>query len=234
MSRKYDSSDIRIIDGIVFKSTGHSLGDRTQIVLDVAVQYLTATGERSLRRAGETDFERKESLRYQTTNGVFVISYEQGFPVGRFESTPSPPDYPDHHDLAHWRDDTGQTHAVKTVDDWEIRKAHIRRHLERVIGPLPSSLSRVPLDVLITEDVRLEPPVVSRPILRRKLTYQSDAYDRVSAHLMLPLDETPSDGSSESIRPAVLCLRQTTDFGKDEPVGIRGDKDLEYALATII
>lgn len=219
-----------IIDGIVFKSTGHSLGDQTQIVLDVAGQYLKSTGEKTLRRVGKTDFERKESIYYQNTNGVFVISYEQGFPVGRFESTPSPPDYSDHHELAHWRDDTGQTHVVKSVNDWEIRKAHIRRHLERVMGPLPSSLSRVPLDVLITEEVRLEPPVVSRPILRRKLTYQSDAYDRVSAYLMLPLDETSSDGSSKFLCPAVLCLQQTTDLGKDEPAGIRGDKNLKYAL----
>ena len=161
-----------IIDGIVFKSTGHSLGDRTQIVLNVAAQYLKSTGEKSLRRVGKTDFERKESIRYQTTNGVFVISYEQGFPVGRFESTPSPPDYSDHHDLSYWRDGAGQKHAVNSVKDWEIRKDHIRRHLERVMGPLPSPLSNVPLDVLITEEVRLEPPVVSRPILRRKLTYR--------------------------------------------------------------
>ena len=26
---------------------------------------------------------------------------------------------------------------MKTIKDWEIRKAHIRRHLERVMGPLP-------------------------------------------------------------------------------------------------
>lgn len=103
---------------------------------------------------------------------MFVISYEQGFPVGRFESTPSPPDYSDHHDLSYWRDGAGQKHAVNSVKDWEIRKDHIRRHLERVMGPLPSPLSNVPLDVLITEEVRLEPPVVSRPILRRKLTYR--------------------------------------------------------------
>ena len=218
-----------VIDGIAFKSTGHSLGDRTQIVLDVGAQYLKSNGEKSLRRVGKTDFQRRESIRYQTTNGVFVISYELGFPVGRFESTPSPPDYSDHHDLAHWRDDTGQTHAVNTIKDWEIRKAHIRRHLERVMGPLPSPLSRVPLDVLISEEIRLEPPVVSRPILRRKLTYQSDASDRVSAYLMLPLENT-SGGSSKPLRPAVLCLQQTTDLGKDEPAGIRGDKNLKYAL----
>lgn len=219
-----------IIDGIVYKSTGHSLGDRTQILLDVAAKYLQPTGEKSLRRVGKTDFERRESIRYETTNGAFVISYEQGFPLGRFESTLSPPDYSEHADLTYWRDNTGQKHVVKTIKDWEIRKAHIRRHLERVMGPLPSSLSRVPLGVLLTEEVRLDPPLVSRPVLRRKLTYQSDATDRVSAYLMLPLDETSSDGTSKSLRPAVLCLQQTTEFGKDEPAGIRGDKELKYAL----
>jgi dienelactone hydrolase len=31
-------------------------------------------------------------------------------------------------------------------------------------------------------------------------------------------------------RPAVLCLHQTTRFGKDEPAGVRGGSDLKYAL----
>ena len=45
-------------------------------------------GPDALVREGPSDFElRDDKVRYETPNGCFVISYEQGFPVGRFEGT---------------------------------------------------------------------------------------------------------------------------------------------------
>lgn len=217
------------IDGRVFSSTGHSLGDRTQIVLKLAGKYLAAAGEQSLRRQGDSDFDRRESIRFFTSNGEFVISYEQGFPVGRFEPAPPPPEYADHHELLNWIDTSGQPHVVQSSADWEIRRAHIRRHLERVMGTLPSPLNRVPLNAVIQEEVRLDSPAVSRPVLRRNLTYQSDAGDRVPCYIMIPLDDGAA-GSQPRPLPAILCLQQTTSFGKDEPAGIQGDPNLKYAL----
>ena len=35
-------------------------------------------------RRGPTDFERGEVIRYETCNGAWEISFEQGWPVGRF------------------------------------------------------------------------------------------------------------------------------------------------------
>lgn len=219
-----------LIDGKVFQSTGHSLGDRTQIVLRVAGEYLRPDGDKSLRRSGKSDFDRKESVVYRTSHGRFVISYDQGLPTGHFETAAAPPLYSDHHRLLFWRDQAGEEHPVESVTDWEIRRTHIRRHLERVMGTLPSPLSRGPLNVKIVEEILLVPPQVSRPILRRKLTYQSDANDRVPAWLMLPLDDASPNREKAPQRPAVLCLQQTTAFGKDEPAGIRGNPDLKYAL----
>ncbi len=73
------------LDGKVFTSTGHALGNRTEIVFRVAEKYLAPNGERSLRRTGPNDFQRADELvRYQTSRGSFVISYEDGYPVGRF------------------------------------------------------------------------------------------------------------------------------------------------------
>jgi len=221
------------IDGQIFSSTGHSLGDRTRIVLSVAGKYLRVHGDQSLRRQGESDFDRRESIRYPTTNGEFVISYDNGFPVGRFETSPSPPEYADHHRLLNWLDDAGQEHAVLTPVDWENRRSHIRRHLQRVMGSLPSPLSRVALTPVILEEVRLEPPTVSRPVLRRKLTYQSDVGSRVPCYVMIPLDARDDKVSSPEDsrrRAAVLCLQQTTASGKAEPAGIEGDPNLKYAL----
>lgn len=220
----------QMLDGTVFKSTGHSLGDRTQIVLKLAGAYLRSGGQESLRRMGLSDFDRLETIRYATGNGTFEISYEAGFPTGRFAPAIAPPEYSEHRDLLYWLDAGGDKHPLRSAEAWSIRRDHIRRHLERVMGSLPSPVSRVPLDPVITEDVRLMPPEVSRPILRRKLTYQSDSTDRVSAYLMLPLGHEASGAADVKALPAVLCLQQTTDLGKDETAGIRGDAEMRYAL----
>lgn len=76
------------LDGEVFKSTGHSLGNRTLIVDRVARNYLVPTAGPNGTRSGKSDFERKEDVIYPTTNGRFVISYANGYPVGRFEKAP--------------------------------------------------------------------------------------------------------------------------------------------------
>ena len=74
------------LDGKVFMSTGHSLGNRTEIVFRVADRYLLPNGPQSRVRKGPTDFERKDTrVRYATPNGTFVISFEKGYAVGKFE-----------------------------------------------------------------------------------------------------------------------------------------------------
>ncbi len=66
------------IDGKVFKSSGHSLGNRTEI----AIRY----GKEDLKRASPSDFDRgDEKVRYAVTGGEFVVSYRNGYPEGRFE-----------------------------------------------------------------------------------------------------------------------------------------------------
>ena len=74
-----------LLDGKIFSSTGHPLGNRTLIVEHVAGKYLDAKSPDALHRRGATDFERKDEVRYATTNGAWVVDYRDGFPVGRFE-----------------------------------------------------------------------------------------------------------------------------------------------------
>lgn len=78
------------IDGRIFTSTGHALGDRTRIVEQVAGRYLDPRSPQALRRQGPTDFERREAIRYPTQNGVWVVNYASGDPVGHFERKPQP------------------------------------------------------------------------------------------------------------------------------------------------
>lgn len=206
------------LDGKAFTSTGHSLGNRTEIVFKVANQWLNPAEPTALRRAGETDFERREEIRYPTSNGAFVISYRDGYPVGRFEKSAPPPSYSNHLDVQHFVDADGEKQPVKTIDDWLIRRRHIQRHLESVMGQLPGPLQRAPLDVKVTEDTKVG------SIIRRKLTFQSDPTSRVPAYLFIP------EHAVNAKLPAVLCLQQTTNAGKSEPAGLAGDSSLHYAL----
>lgn len=74
------------VDGEVFKNTGHSLGDRTAMLLHVAETSLNPQSETCARREGPTDFDhRDDQVRYEGPEGTYVISYEAGYPVGRFE-----------------------------------------------------------------------------------------------------------------------------------------------------
>lgn len=75
------------VDGKAILSPGHSLGNRTLIVFKVADQYLLPDSPQAAVRAGASDFERREEIVYPTANGKFVISYAEGYPVGRFEKT---------------------------------------------------------------------------------------------------------------------------------------------------
>ncbi|MCX7426641.1 MAG: DUF2920 family protein [Planctomycetia bacterium] len=72
----------------VVTNTSHAVGDRTKMVLKFAGRYLTPGSPELLVRQGPSDFERRdEAVRYPARDGAFVISYKQGYPVGRFEKT---------------------------------------------------------------------------------------------------------------------------------------------------
>ncbi|MEI8384023.1 MAG: alpha/beta fold hydrolase [Planctomycetota bacterium] len=130
-------------------------------------------------------------------------------------------DYPDHANLTYFRDANGQSHSIQTPAGWEQRRQHIVANLQRVMGPLPAPKKQINLDYKVIEEVRVSDQV------RKKISFQSDADDRVPAYLMFP---SPRYSGK---RPAMLCLHQTTAVGKDEPLGIRGDTNLKYALELV-
>lgn len=217
------------VDGKVFTTTGHALGNRTSIVFQVAGKYAVPDGPSALVRRGPGDFDlRDELVRYPTSNGTYIISYRDGYPVGRFEPEPPPVHYDEHQELTYYRDRQGSRHPVRTPADWEVRRQHILANLQLVTGKLPGVTSRVPLDLKTVEETQIG------KLRRRKVTYQSDADDRVAAWLFLP-DMTAPGGAEASAAaprrlPAILCLQQTTGKGKDEPAGLAGDPSLHYAL----
>lgn len=74
------------LDGKIFTSSGHALGNRTEIVFKVAGKYLDPESPTALRRDGPSDFERRQDIHYSTPNGRYVISYDKGYPEGSFQS----------------------------------------------------------------------------------------------------------------------------------------------------
>ncbi|MDB5339263.1 MAG: ptpA 1 [Planctomycetaceae bacterium] len=130
----------------------------------------------------------------------------------------APVAYDEHLDLTYYRDQAGKKHPIEKPADWEIRRQHILANLQLVTGPLPGAKSRVPLDVKLVEEKQIG------KLTRRKITYQTDADDRVASWLFIP------EHKAGQKLPTVLCLQQTTGIGKDEPAGLGGNPNLHYAL----
>ena len=211
------------LDGSVFTSSGHALGDRTEIVFRVAGKYLSTDSEQVIRRREPTDFDGGGEVRYRTSNGQFVISYESGFPVSRFEPELRPVKYHEHQDLTYFLDRESRRHEIETWGDWSMRRAHILDSLQLVMGKLPGATFRPLLDVKYIDraSVPTEEP------WRHELTYQSDPFDRVTAYLFVPRGAEQKENRTA---PAVLALHQTTPAGKDEPAGLAGEANMHYAI----
>lgn len=104
---------------------------------------------------------------------------------------------------------------IQTKAEWEKRRAQTLDNMQLVMGPLPRP-PRHSLDITVHEEERLP------NFLRSKISFHSEAGDRVPAYLLIPIPR-PRRG------PAMLCLHQTTPIGKAEPAGIGGKIDLHYA-----
>src|SRR6185503_14568308 len=83
------------------------------------------------------------------------------------------------------------------------------------MGPFPV-IRRGPLNVHVVEER------TQGGLLFQKITYESEPGDAVPAWLIRRSDLPKNP-------PGMLCLHQTTKFGKDEPAGFAGKPTLHYA-----
>jgi pimeloyl-ACP methyl ester carboxylesterase len=127
------------------------------------------------------------------------------------------PSYSDKSRLLVVRDADGKETPVRTADDWAKRRAHILANMQFVMGPLPGDEAKVPLDVKVTEEVKVG------GYIRKKLTFAVEKDDRVPAYLLIPVER-------KGKLPAVLCLHQTVAIGKAEPAGLGERENLRYAV----
>ncbi len=126
--------------------------------------------------------------------------------------------YPDHSKLLVVRDAAGQERPVVTQTDWAERVRHVKANMQLVMGPLPDATRRVPLDLEVVSEEQ------TTKYVRRKVRFTPEPDDRVPAWVLIPR-ELPANGKA----PAMLCLHQTNNVGKDEPAGLGGLQSLHYA-----
>ena len=114
-------------------------------------------------------------------------------------------------------DDASQPKPIQTPLDMGQRRRQIQRQMELVMGPLPTSDRRVPLEVKIESVEEID------NVTRIKLSYAAEQGDRVPAWLLIP------HGLS-SPAPAMLCLHPTNfQLGKDQLLGLGGKVSRFYA-----
>ena len=119
-----------------------------------------------------------------------------------------------------YRDAAGEIRPVKSVADWQKRRAEILRGMEEVMGPLPGKEQQGPLDLKVEEEIDCG------SYLRRLISYTSEPGSRVPAYLLVPkklLEE-------KTTAPAILCLHPTDkDLGHKVVVGLGGKANRAYA-----
>ena len=104
-----------------------------------------------------------------------------------------------------------------TKESWSASRAGFRDVIDHFVGTPPSSPP--PLEARTEAEVKLDGGIV-----RRRLRFQTEPGEFAPAYLFIP-------GRPTAQLPAVVCPHQTTQDGKDEPAGIRGNPQLALALA---
>jgi dipeptidyl aminopeptidase/acylaminoacyl peptidase len=108
--------------------------------------------------------------------------------------------------------------TIRTRTDWQKARRQILDGMQLVMGKLQRFDSRETGMEWYEESKIEELPTFSR----LKIRYQAALDDWVPAYLLTPKNLNRPG-------PAMLCLHQTTKIGKDEPAGLGGNPNLQYA-----
>jgi hypothetical protein len=117
-------------------------------------------------------------------------------------------------------DEEGRVRPVRTVGDWEKRRAAVLNAMQTVMGSLPGNEKRCALDAKVGEELDRGGYVL------RKITYSSEPDGRVPAYLL-----TPKAALAGKRSPAVLALHQTHRMGNKVVVGLADSPDDAYGVA---
>lgn len=128
------------------------------------------------------------------------------------------PFYPDKTRLLFYLNAEGAEVPVRIPADWQVRRQHVLANMQRVMGPLPDSSQKIPLDLKVLGEEKLE------KCTRKKITFASSPGNRVSGYLFIPHVRNAK-------LPAVLCLHPTDrKLGSGVPSGLGVKTDRQYAV----
>ncbi len=127
------------------------------------------------------------------------------------------PFYADKSTVLVYKDPAGVEHPVASAADWAIRREHIVKNMQLVMGNLPGDEARVPLDPQVIEEVELP------EFVRKKMTIAVEKGDRLPFYVLIPKNR-------KGKMPAMLCLHPTIPIGGGEPAGLGDRKSRQYAL----
>lgn len=133
--------------------------------------------------------------------------------------------YPNHRELLQYVDEAGQLRPVRDASDWAIRRAHILRGMQVVMGPLPPLAEAAPPQMELLGEEELD------GVRMQKIVYDGIGV-RVPALLLLPPDAPASQGNpgTPQRRPAMLALHPTGAPGKEIVLGTTGRANRGYGL----
>src|SRR5690606_28363932 len=100
-------------------------------------------------------------------------------------------------------DEQGERQPLRTLADWEKRRAAILAGFEEAAGPLPDRQHLPDLGIEISETQE------TATYHRHTLSLQAEAGDRLTAYLYVPL--RIADGEK---RPGIVALHPTNKIGK--------------------
>lgn len=129
----------------------------------------------------------------------------------------------DRTNLLIYRDRTGAIRPVRSVADWQQRRAVILEGMQRVMGNLPGAERRCALDVQVERETDCG------TYLRRSITYAAEPGSRVPAFLLIPKAAL----SSKKRFPAVLALHPTHRLGYKTVVGLGESPNDEYGVELV-
>lgn len=128
---------------------------------------------------------------------------------------PSTPGPIPRHDLLADPSEADPGRRITTPAQWEPRRQAIVSAVQEVTGPVPGAAFRVPLDLTVLEEVRLD------HYTRKKIAYNVDPYDRVESYLLVP-------HNLRGPAPAIVALHGTNQYGKEPVAGLVEDFPPEY------